>query len=252
MAVLDVPAHRRGRRSGSLSATETDTAGLLEVSLAATHPVGELLHRGVGTVKDVRGRSFPLGVGLGDHRLHVGRRSDGQGVDGLPQRAEEPGDRDNHVGGIQQGLQPGVDEGGGQLLGFLANVLHRPARLDVVLHRGVVTVLDALDALHGLVGPGVDLVAGLTGESLVETHVVGRVVGLVEAAHDGVVVVVGGVQRRGAVDGGDQTHESVVHGAVNHGGFSLSLSDVRRQVLNRRGAGRGAARGAGASGGRGC
>lgn len=48
------------------------------------------------------------------------------------------------------------------------------------------------------------------------------VICLVQAAHDRVVFIVRGVEGGGALDRGDQSHESVVHGAINHVGSSPS------------------------------
>ena len=92
------------------------------------------------------------------------------------------------------------------------------------------SILDGLHLLHRAIGPLVDLITGFPGETLVRTHVVRRVVGLVQAAHDRIVFVVRGVQRGGRLDRGDELHEALVHRALNHDSYS-SFSDGRRRVL---------------------
>ena len=77
-------------------------------------------------------------------------------------------------------------------------------------------VLDGLHLLHCPTGPVVDLLAGLTGKSLISAHVVRGVVGLVQTTHHLVVLVVPGIQLRRLFDGGDQPHEALVHRALDH------------------------------------
>ena len=123
--------------------------------------------------------------------------------------------------GVCQRLKLRVNQGGRELHGFLAHVLHGAASLHVVLHRGVVPLFNGLHLLHRVISPRVDLFSGLPGEALVCAHVVRRVVGLVQAAHDCVVLVVQGVQRGGFLDCINQLHEALVHRALNHDSCSF-------------------------------
>ena len=197
-------------------------ARIIELLCLSGNTIRQALHRIIRSLEDVRRRDLPLRIGLSDKRLEVGIGRHSDRVDRFTERAEVLHDGYRHVRRVSELLQIGVDESRRKLLRLLTNMPHGSPRLDVVLHRGVVVLLDSLDLFHRRVGPRINLIAGFTREALVGAHVVRDVIGLVQAAHDRVVLIVRGIECGGALNGGDQAHESVVHGAINHDDSSLS------------------------------
>ena len=197
-------------------------ARIIELLRLSRNTIRQPLHRIICSFQDVRRRYLPLRVGLRDKGLEVGVGRHSERVDRFSERPKVLHDGYRHVRRVCKLLQIGVDESRRKLLRLLTDMCHGSPRLDVVLHRSVVVFFDSLDLFHRRVGPRINLIAGLTREALVRAHVVRDVICLVQAAHDRVVLIVRGIEGGGTLNGGDQAHESVVHGAINHDGSSPS------------------------------
>ena len=174
------------------------------------------LHRVVESLEDVRRAGFSLVVGLGRNCVVDGCAGRCDRVIGHADKAVLLHDRDRHLGHVAQFIQPGVDEDGREHLSLFARVLHDAAHFDLDLRRGEVRSPPEPEAALRVLEPLVDGVAGLALESLVFPEMLDVLFGFLHRLERRLVlaVVVGqGFVRLRVLH---ETHEAVVHGAVNH------------------------------------
>ena len=178
--------------------------------------VREPLHRVVESLEDVRRAGFSLVVGLGGDRVVDGCAGRRDRVICHADEAVLLHDRDRHLSHVAQLVQPGVNEDGREHLRLLARVLHDAAHLDLDLRRCEIRSPPEPDASFRVLEPLVDGVAGLALESLILPEMLDALFGLANGLQGGAVlaVVVGqGLIRLRVLH---ETHEALVHGAVNH------------------------------------
>ena len=192
------------------------TLQLLLQLLDAGRVVCEPLHRVVESLEDVRRAGFSLVVGLGRDRVVDGCAGRCDRVIGHADKAVLFHDRDRHLGHVAQLIQPGVDEDGREHLRLLARVLHDATHLDLDLRRGEVRSPPEPEAALRVLEPLVDGVAGLALEALVFPEMLNVLFGFLHGLERRLVLAV--VIRKGFVRLRvlHETHEAVVHGAVNH------------------------------------
>ena len=178
--------------------------------------VCQLVHGVVQASQDVRRVGLALRVGLSGNGVVDGCAGRGDGVDAGPENAQVLHDGDRHLGHVTQGVQPGVDQHGGEHLCLFAGVLHDPAHLHLDLSGREVGFTPVLQALLSVREPLVDGGARLALETLVCAVVPQASLGLVNGIHRGAVFEIEARERLVCLCVLHELHEALVHRTLNH------------------------------------
>ena len=131
--------------------------------------VRKLLHRVICALQNVRRIDFSAIIGLRNQRLEVCIRRNSERINRLSERSQILRDGHSHVRRIRELLKARINECRRELLGFLTDMFHCTSGLNVIFHRRVMALLDALHTLHRCICPRIDLFTRFTSKPLVRT-----------------------------------------------------------------------------------